>query len=189
MSKFPRSPIHIESLVKISCTEMWRESEGTREIKHPALQTGKAGIYEIRNLQQPGKYYIGMSRDLERRKWRHFNDLKTGKHLGEMQKDYNDFCHEDRPEFHPVEELFEFRVIAFCRPSELTFYENLLIKYLNPYYNTHKEKPLWENEEKADEEMGEIQGFKPMRVETPTHYERLYNGNELRKVGRDGFLK
>lgn len=147
--KFPRSPIKITSILSIENTETGDET--LTEIN--PVRNGKSGIYEIRNLMT-GQFYIGQSRDLEKRRWRHFNDLRTEKHFGEMQNDwaeYRDTCpilHEPKPE-----DLFEFRVIVFCRPSELTFYENILIKYLNPYYNTHKQEALIFEEERNYEEI------------------------------------
>ena len=99
--------------------------------------TTKSGIYEIVNIFN-GKRYIGQARNLEIRMKRHWNDLKKGIHHAskEMKDDFQSIK-TDNPE-----DVFDFKVIKYCRPSELTFYEHLLIKHLNPEYNVKKEKTL-----------------------------------------------
>ena len=120
---FKKSPIKITSKVAIE-----EDSYIVDEIEVKLLNKSKSGVYEIRNLQT-GKYYIGQSRDLEKRMKAHFYKLDKGIHpISELQWDYDIHGRSG----------FEFRVIIFCLPSQLTFHENILIKTLNPYYNVHK---------------------------------------------------
>ncbi len=123
------------------------------------LALAKSGVYCLRNKLHPERYYIGMARNLEKRKWRHYNDLFMGIHHSKLlQEDFN-MAHESRlEEFactskYTFETDFEMEVIIYCRPSELTFYENILINSLNPYYNIHKQK---QSEEAEPNEFGEL---------------------------------
>lgn len=95
------------------------------EFTIPQLKTGKAGIYQLINTRN-GHYYIGQSRNLQNRRTRHLNDLRSFAHKNPLlQEEFLFFG----------ESCFEFRVVMFCRESELTFYENALIKALNPFFN------------------------------------------------------
>lgn len=111
----------------------------------------KSGIYCLRNKLHPERYYIGMARNLETRLQHHFSDLSLYKHKNKlMQKDLQTACDLECGEVEP-NRLFEMEVILYCRPSELTFYENILINNLHPYYNIHKQ----ESAEPTDEEVNE----------------------------------
>jgi excinuclease UvrABC nuclease subunit len=102
----------------------------------------KSGIYEIRN-RITGERYIGKARGLIIRRNRHFRELLANEHHCVcLQKTWNDYFQDiskyvnDLSTITP-DELFEFNVIVYCRPSELTFYEHLLIQIVKPEYNTH----------------------------------------------------
>jgi group I intron endonuclease len=90
----------------------------------------KSGVYCLRNKSN-NKFYIGMAKNLEHRYQHHKSDVLLGKHINkEILKDFNPSL--------SFEEQFSFEVIIYCRPSELTFFENLLINSLQPDYNIHK---------------------------------------------------
>lgn len=140
---FERSEIKIEAYFSITVGE---DSNGQQKVLD--VKCGKTGVYELRNLQT-GEFYIGMSHDLYRRYDRHFRELKAGKHPNHLlQNDYNNFVLDivndgfRNPDDIYPRELFDFRIIQFCRESELTLFEHLLIKYLNPWYNIHKDKEI-----------------------------------------------
>lgn len=146
-TKFGKSNIQISGQIIIKA---YNEE---KVISLGGLNKSKSGVYEIVNKFN-GKRYIGMSRNMEVRRARHINDLLRGIHESkEMQNDYNMFTvggiiNAGNPlisgkilDISP-DWIFEFNVIKYCRPSELTFWENLLIKHLNPEYNTHKDREL-----------------------------------------------
>lgn len=125
MTKYPRSRFKIQSQVVITNCNNTLERV---EITIPELKTSVSGVYEILNLKT-GQFYIGMTRNLNRRCETHFRELLDCKHhIEQLQNDFNLYGIEN----------FKFYVIIYCRPSELTFYENILIKQLNPFYNEHK---------------------------------------------------
>ena len=103
-------------------------------IELKTLYGGKSGVYEILNKEN-GKRYIGKARDLKVRKQHHESDIYNYKHKSEIMQ--MDFSASDCFNF---DELFEFNIILYCRPSELTFYENILINSLKPEYNKKKVK-------------------------------------------------
>lgn len=137
MPKFKRSNITISGFIKIT-----KENGDFMDIDMNGLKgTSKSGVYEIVNRFN-GKRYIGMARDLNVRMLRHWRDIYNRKHSSkEMIEDYNRVI-EYEGGFVEATDVFEFNVIIYCRPSELTFWENILIKYLNPEYNVHKQKPI-----------------------------------------------
>lgn len=149
-TKLPKSNIDIyaDLVIRIGNKENPIFADKKIEIKLDGLKQSKSGVYEIVH-KLTGKRYIGMTRDLERRKWRHCNDLILGNHSSrELQIAFN-IAHMNalmefkvRPSKETFEADFEFNVIIYCRPSELTFYEHLLIKYLNPEFNVHKQKEI-----------------------------------------------
>lgn len=135
-NKFKRSSIEI--LAKL---EIKTNGGNTIEIPMPTLKQSQSGVYSLRNRSNQ-RIYIGQTRDLHKRMLRHFNDLRMYRHNNLLlAADLQIACENEISEVEP-ERLFEFEVIVFCRPSELTFYENYLIKYLNPYYNIHKQKEI-----------------------------------------------
>ena len=75
------------------------------------------GIYKIENLVN-GKLYIGQSRNLRKRKLRHFNELKMNKHVNNhLQRSFNKYG----------EKNFKFEVILHCNIEDLNYYENFFI--------------------------------------------------------------
>lgn len=128
MTTLKRSRIQIAGIFELS-TEFGGDVIKT-VITTKTLNKSKTGIYQILNLVN-GKYYIGRTTNLERRRNQHFNHLSNGDHISpEFQEDYLKYG----------ENAFEFSVIVYCRPSELPFYEVLLINNLHPVYNQKKEK-------------------------------------------------
>jgi hypothetical protein len=109
----------------------------------------KSGVYEIVNLQNPEKTYIGKSNNLDARMKAHFYKLEHHTAISKsMQVDYDFFIgYTGHNKVLPFDgglklasDLFEFRIILYARPSELTFYENILINAIKPYYNQKKIK-------------------------------------------------
>jgi group I intron endonuclease len=87
------------------------------------------GIYKIENLIN-GDMYIGQSINLIRRKTKHFSELRNKKHRNK---------HLERA-FHKYgEENFEFKILLYCEPEELTYYEQSLVDLWNPEYNICRE--------------------------------------------------
>lgn len=101
------------------------DHQGVRFVTLEKVKMSQSGIYQIINHAN-GKYYIGQSRDLIRRREDHFRKLAQGKFEGkDLQQDYNKYG----------DDSFEFLVVLYCRPSELTFWENVIINNLHPIYN------------------------------------------------------
>ena len=83
-----------------------------------------SGIYKITNLVND-KFYIGSSKDLERRKKEHFNHLRKNKHCNShLQRSWNKYG----------EENFKFEVCLFCPEYCLLDIENSYLSQ-RPYYN------------------------------------------------------
>jgi excinuclease UvrABC nuclease subunit len=148
-TKFKQSNISIsgEIGIHIPYTKDGFTYSGTKVIELEGSKgKTRSGVYELINKLN-GKRYIGQARNLEIRHKRHVNDLICGNHHSrELQCDFN-IAHMGRlakclspASKDTFEECFEMRVIIYCRPSELTFWENILISHLQPYYNIHKNK-------------------------------------------------
>ncbi len=142
-TKFAKSNINITGLIAISFTDNNGNIEKSIPVQLNGLNKSKSGVYCLCNKLN-GRLYIGMARNLEVRKNRHWRDIRNDEHCNELiQKDFNDLTESSyNNQFAKVDDLFEFEVIIYCRPSELTFYEHLLITHLNPYYNVHKQKEI-----------------------------------------------
>ena len=140
-TKFAKSNITISAQAAIF-GPAWNEEKIIKLAR--AKGKTKSGVYELVNKLN-GKRYIGQARNLEIRYNRHKNDLICGNHHSKlMQDDYNNFIIESDVRFGEswFDNLFEFRVIIYCRPSELTFWEHILIENLHPEYNIKKEKEI-----------------------------------------------
>lgn len=141
-TKLKKSNIHVFGKMTLS----WNDgTENFRILELKGLKQSKSGVYCLRNKLN-GRLYIGMARNLEVRMKRHWNDLLLGKHCSKaLQEDFD--TSELTPEQlermgkHP-KDLFEFEVIIYCYPSQLTFWEGLLIDNLKPYYNVKKKKEI-----------------------------------------------
>jgi len=150
-TKFKQSDITISGLIQINY-------DG---VGHPVYINGskgkiKSGVYCLRNKLHPERYYIGMARNLETRFQHHISDLKLGKHKNtKLLEDFIAAGFEYREYLSP-EQVFEMEVIIYCRPSQLEFYENILINSLNPYYNIHKIGGHKVKKEITEEEANEI---------------------------------
>ena len=159
-TKFKQSDISISGIIKIEVLGD-RFYDKDIEINGSKGKT-KSGVYELVNKLN-GKRYIGQARNLENRYNRHMRDLKVSEHCNDLiYGDFNDFI-KNRP-FGFVcnpNDLFEFRVIIYCRPSELTFWEHILIENLHPEYNIKKEKEISLSEEflNTEGENDRLEGF------------------------------
>jgi group I intron endonuclease len=89
------------------------------------MKEKRTGIYAIVNIWN-GNQYIGSSVDLARRKKVHFALLRKDKHHSpHMQYAYNKYG----------KSAFEFRVILYCEPGALLYYEQKLLDLRVPVYN------------------------------------------------------
>jgi group I intron endonuclease len=86
------------------------------------------GVYKIINLVTKD-FYIGGSKNLSNRKSKHFSNFRKNKGTRLLQKAFNEFGAEN----------FEFKVLLYCEPFELTRYEQTLVNLWNPTYNICKE--------------------------------------------------
>lgn len=140
-TKFKKSSIKISGSILIETDDI-DFSENDIEIDLKGLKQSKSGVYCLRNKLN-GRLYIGMARNLENRKQRHWNNLISGKHANKvLLTDFQNNLYQENNDIYSPTDLFEFEVIIYCRPSELTFYEHLLITHLQPYYNIHKQKEV-----------------------------------------------
>lgn len=81
-----------------------------------------SGIYCIENKIN-GKKYIGQSADLGIRERWHFRILKNGNHVNlHLQRAYNKYG----------KDAFEFKIILYAEPDELTRYEQKLVDKYKP---------------------------------------------------------
>ena len=86
------------------------------------------GIYKIYNKQNH-KFYIGSSKNLRKRRNRHFQELKRGVHKNIiLQQAYNKYGYDN----------FEFIIIENVEQSLLINREQFYIDSLNPQYNINK---------------------------------------------------
>lgn len=84
----------------------------------------KSGIYKITNKFN-GKVYIGVSRDINRRRKDHYYDLKSRSHTNSRLQNDCDLL---------GLESFNFEVLEFCPVNELYEKEKHYIKKFNSYY-------------------------------------------------------
>ena len=91
----------------------------------PNVITNIAGIYKITNLVN-GKFYIGSTCNLKRRKGNHFAELNRNKHCNiKLQNAWNKYG----------EKAFYFEIISTCPKEYLLKLEYWFIKTLSPFYN------------------------------------------------------
>jgi len=138
--KHNRSVISIKSKIEITY-DMPVGVDISYEVEIPPLNKSQSAVYEIRN-KYTDQIYIGQTRKLDVRWKRHIRDLIAGEHCSKLQEHWNMFRAQNTHDFniHPTD-LFSFAVIIYCRPTELSHYENALIKSINPFYNIKKENP------------------------------------------------
>jgi group I intron endonuclease len=86
-------------------------------------------IYKIGNILN-GKFYIGQTINFYQRKIQHLSKLRRNQHCNpHFQSAWNKYG----------EENFEFKIILYCEPSELNYYEQKMVDIWNPEYNICKE--------------------------------------------------
>jgi hypothetical protein len=84
-----------------------------------------SGVYKIENIVN-GRIYIGSSKDLKKRWWKHKSELRLNRHYSkEMQLDYNNFG----------EKTFLFQILETCKEEDLLNIEQKYLNILNPFYN------------------------------------------------------
>ncbi len=82
---------------------------------------GNCGVYEIVNLHN-GKRYVGSSKDLKAREYRHFSGSQSNPHMQYAMKKYG-------------KDKFVFKVLEYVREDDLLKVEQFYIDALNPEYN------------------------------------------------------
>ena len=95
------------------------------------MKNKKSGIYCIENIIN-GKKYIGQTINLERREKEHFSLLKGNCHDNiHLQNAYNKYGKKN----------FKFRILLYCKPFELTKYEQIFVDFYTPetLYNVRLE--------------------------------------------------
>lgn len=94
-----------------------------------AIISKKSGIYKIVN-NITGKFYIGQTYNLWKRKKDHWYKLLGNRHRNQhLQHAWNKYG----------EDNFEFVPIVICELKELNYYEQKCVDLLNPYYNIRLE--------------------------------------------------
>lgn len=85
-----------------------------------------SGVYIIKSKLFPFRKYIGSSINFERRKKRHLSKLRSNIHENQkLQNHFNKFGEKD----------LIFEIILFCPWKSLTFWEQIFIDGLKPYFN------------------------------------------------------
>lgn len=88
-------------------------------------ETNNCGIYKIVNIIN-SNCYVGQSYRLKQRKSEHFRRLRNNKHVNKhLQNSYNKWG----------EYYFEFVILCFCKPEDLTENEEYWNKKLKPVFN------------------------------------------------------
>jgi len=83
------------------------------------------GVYQLRNLED-NSVYIGQTVNFQKRKNRHFSDLKRNDHPNNyLQHAYNKFG----------KDSFVFEILLFCESFELTRYEQFFVNNADNKYN------------------------------------------------------
>jgi group I intron endonuclease len=84
------------------------------------------GVYQIINLTDPTKFYIGSAMNLNQRRDRHWFELRNNRHSNEhLQRAWN---------LHGADN-FVFKSLVVCQPNELRVIEQRLLDKLHPHYN------------------------------------------------------
>ena len=86
------------------------------------------GIYKIENIVT-GDFYIGQSVNLHKRKISHFGCLKRKERRNtHLQNAFDKYGKQN----------FVFKIILYCEPDTLTYYEQKLVDIYDPSYNICK---------------------------------------------------
>jgi len=70
----------------------------------------KLGIYKITNLKN-GKFYIGSSKDVDRRWWEHINELNKNTHVNKKLQNAWNFYGKDNFKFEIIEEVNDDKIL------------------------------------------------------------------------------
>ncbi len=91
----------------------------------PAVPSGKAGIYQIRNVHN-NKIYVGSAKNLNIRWNHHRHHLRHGDHFNKyLQRSWDKYG----------EDAFVFEILLICDPSMGLFYEQRFLDHWKPQYN------------------------------------------------------
>lgn len=86
----------------------------------------KIGIYGIRSLSHPNRFYIGSSVNIIKRWELHRNNLRLNKHHSQkLQRHFNKYGFDD----------LKFEIILRCDRENLLQYEQAFIDLYKPYFN------------------------------------------------------
>jgi group I intron endonuclease len=82
----------------------------------------KMGIYKITNTQN-GKFYIGSSKDVDRRWWEHKNDLNKKAHINTKLQNAWNFYGENQFKFEIIEEIIDEKLLLEREQHYLNVFE------------------------------------------------------------------
>lgn len=85
-----------------------------------------SGIYMIKSNRRPERCYIGSTRNIQKRKLRHFNYLAKKRHHSiKLQRHYDKYGKSD----------LDFHILLECKTEELIIQEQYFIDLYKPYFN------------------------------------------------------
>ena len=135
------------------------------------------GLYKIKNIVND-KFYIGSSNNLNRRKYEHFNSLKTNKHRNpHLQNSFNKYGKEN----------FVFEIVEECDEEDLLLREQMYIDWAvkNDWENCYNicknaDKPPGmkgkKHKEETKKKMSEVKKGKKHKEETKKKMSEVRKG-------------
>jgi len=94
------------------------------------FSTMSSGVYQIVNLIDPAKFYIGSAVNLRKRRSHHWSSLRHGRHSNNHLQHAWDLYGSD---------AFDFEPLIICGPEEAVVIEQGLLDKLHPHYNISKD--------------------------------------------------